>query len=239
MKVYFAGLKEESLITDETEILLSYVNDKKGIEKLKHKKKLFVDSGAYSAFTKGIEIDIDKYINYLKENEELFGVYCVLDVIGNSVATKENLLYMESKGLKPLPVFHYKAPLDDLREMVEKYNYIGLGGLVPLAKRKNLMTSWLDTCFSIIKDRCKTHAFGVNAFDLWNKYPFYSSDTTSWLKCSIFYKNNNMTDESKDVKLFKRKKQSDKQRQAYLIKTILDKAKEATLIWEKRGIKWE
>ncbi len=239
MKIYFAGLSDERLITKDTEILLSYVNDLKHVEKLKHKKKLFLDSGAFSAFTKGKKVDIDKYIEYIKANEHLLGVYALLDVIGNEEATKKNLAYMEAHGLKPLPVFHFKSDLNLLREMVEKYDYIALGGLVPLAKKRALLKDWLDTCFSIIQDKTKIHGFGINAFWAWERYPFYSVDATSWIKWSIFYKSNNVTNESDKIKLFKRKAQTDLERQQFLIQTYLDKANDITKMWEKRGIIWK
>lgn len=46
------------------------------------------------------------------------------------------------------------------------------------------MKAWLDNCFSIItkkKPLIKIHGFGVNAFWIWERYPFYSVDATSWL----------------------------------------------------------
>lgn len=36
---------------------------------------LFLDSGAYSAYTKGVNIDIQEYISFIKSNIKYISVY--------------------------------------------------------------------------------------------------------------------------------------------------------------------
>lgn len=93
-------------------------------------KRLFVDSGAFSAFTCGVIIDIDDYIDFLKRNEKYIATYATLDVIGDYKGTARNTEYMESKGLHPLPTFHAGSPYEELERLVDKYEggYIALGG---------------------------------------------------------------------------------------------------------------
>ena len=77
---------------------------------------VFLDSGAFSAWTRGVEIDIQKYIEFIKQNQDVITVYANLDVISPgrfSMGTKEsaeltlrNQKIMEQAGLSPLPVFH-------------------------------------------------------------------------------------------------------------------------------------
>jgi hypothetical protein len=235
MKIYFAGLSDEKLINDDTNILLSYL-EKNKIAKLN--KKIFLDSGAYSAFTRGKIINIEEYIQYIKDNLNHFEIYATLDVIGDWVKTKKNLKIMEEAGLKPLPTFHFGSPEKELKELIENYDYIALGGLVPYAKKRNKLKNWLDYCFSIIGTKAKTHGFGVNAYWAWERYPFYSVDATSWLKWSIFYTQNTVTNEQDLIKLYRRKNQTDLQRQKILLNEYLQKTKEITKLWESRGVKW-
>lgn len=154
------------------------------------KVNLFLDSGAFSAFSKGVEIKIDAYISFLKENINYLEVYSVLDVIGNPEATFENQEYMESKGLKPLPCFHYGEDVKYLKLYLDKYDYIALGGMVPIST-KDLMI-WLDNLFSsYICDskglpKVKIHGFGMTSLDLMLRYPWYSVDSTSWVMTSRF-----------------------------------------------------
>lgn len=99
-------------------------------------RNLFLDSGAYSAFSRGEKIDIDEYIKFIQKYQNNIKIYAGLDVIGNYIETRKNLEYMESKGLKPLPTFHFGSPLSELERMIDKYDYIALGGLVPLSMKR-------------------------------------------------------------------------------------------------------
>ena len=67
---------------------------------------MMLDSGAYSAFTRGKEIDIDQYADYCKTNGHMFECCVTLDVIGDGKRSYENWLYLRKKGLPVLPVYH-------------------------------------------------------------------------------------------------------------------------------------
>ena len=58
------------------------------------KINLFLDSGAYSAWSKGVTIDIDEYISFIKKNIKYITVYANLDVIGDPEATYRNQKYI-------------------------------------------------------------------------------------------------------------------------------------------------
>jgi len=149
-----------------------------------NKIDLFLDSGAFSAKSQGLSIDIDAYIAFIKEHEHLLTVYANLDVIGNPIASARNLKKMEAAGLKPLPVFHHGSDPDEfLVPLLEKYDYICLGGLV---KTSDLVL-YLDRIWSnYLVDstglpKVKVHAFGMTSLPLMLRYPWYSVDSTSWV----------------------------------------------------------
>lgn len=149
---------------------------------------LFLDSGAFSAFSQGITIDLDEYIQFIQEHDRYLQVYANLDVIGDPEATWRNQQYMEDRGLHPLPTFHYGEPIRYLERYVSIYPYVALGGMVPI-KTADLRV-WLDVLFShYLCDerglpRCKVHGFGLTTFDLMLRYPWYSVDSTSWVVTS-------------------------------------------------------
>jgi len=150
---------------------------------------LFLDSGAFSAKTQGVKIDIQKYITFIRQREDLLTVYANLDVIHDAEASYRNLRIMERAGLNPLPVWHLGEPLSYLKRYVSEYEYIALGGMVtqvvgvPIAK-------YLDQVFQeIICDssgfpRVKVHGFGLTSVPLMWRYPWYSVDSTSWVQSS-------------------------------------------------------
>lgn len=147
------------------------------------KISLFLDSGAFSAFTKGVEIDIDKYIDFIKEHIDYIDVYANLDVIGDAEATLENQKYMEKAGLTPLPCFHVKEDFSYLKYYVDNYDYIALGGVAQAGRQAQI---WMDDCFDMICDdkgmpKCKVHGFAVTSLKLMLRYPWYSVDSTSWV----------------------------------------------------------
>lgn len=167
--------------------------------------KVFVDSSAYGAWTRSLEIDIDDYIDYLNENEGCFSVIASLDVIPGdkghfatrqqvisaSETSWENYLYMYERVLdkdRVIPVFHVGEPWEYLDKILayshldgSKIQYIGLGGLVGV--NSNDRIKWLSRVFDIIKGssnpEIKTHAFGVTALHILEQFPFASADSTS------------------------------------------------------------
>lgn len=156
------------------------------MESRSNKVELFLDSGAYSAATQKVEIKIEDYISFIKENKQYIHVYANLDVIGNPAATWKNQMIMEKAGLSPIPVFHYGQDIKWLLKIIsKKYPYIALGGMV--GKSTSVLANWLDTIWNtyLTDDEgypiCKVHGFGMTAFSLMRKYPWYSVDSTSWV----------------------------------------------------------
>lgn len=184
MILYFAGESFDAITREEgADTLKSYAYEAASTKLLKEKRptRFFLDSGAFTAFSQGKSVDIDAYASYIKKFEANVTVAANLDVIGSWEGTKQNQAYLEGLGCNVLPVFHHGEPWELLAWYVEKYNYLALGGLVPIAKDRKAMTAFLNKAFSIIKDKTLIHGFGVNATWAWRAYPFYSVDATSWL----------------------------------------------------------
>jgi hypothetical protein len=142
---------------------------------------LFIDSGAFSAETLGIKIDLKQYCRELlniSSNKNI--TYSGLDVIGNASATHKNMLILQSAGLDPLPVFHVGSDTKYLIEYCQTAKSESLGGLVACGNR-SIQETWLNTCWSIIKKYfpIKVHAFGMLAPWALERYPFYSADSSS------------------------------------------------------------
>lgn len=146
-----------------------------------YRPDIFLDSGAWSAFSQGVEIDIDAYCKFIHKYNHLITVYCNLDVIGSSVKTLKNQRIMESNGLKPLPVFHTGEDFKVLERYCEEYDYIGLGGLVPYKSKKKIIIPWLVKCFKVArKHQAVFHGLGVTGWLLLNSFTWYSVDSSAW-----------------------------------------------------------
>ena len=201
MKVFLAGTtvsspEQEPIIQSLFRVgckLHSYYHSRDGgFEKnwfevnMKNKVDLFLDSGAYSAWSQGLEIDIQEYIDFIKEHQDVIEVYANLDVIGNAETTWKNQMIMEKAGLKPIPVFHYKDDRKWLKRYLKRgYDYIALGGLVT-SDRASIFNFLDDMFLNYLCDSsgipiAKVHGFGLTSLRLMLRYPWYSVDSTSWV----------------------------------------------------------
>ena len=154
-------------------------------EEKNKKVELFLDSGAFSAWTQKTEINIQDYIKFIKENKEVIDVYANLDVIGSAEGTWKNQKIMEEAGLNPIPCYHYGEDIKWLKRYINKYEYIALGGMVKAGT--GMLIKWLDPLFcqyltdSTGKPIRKIHGFGLTSLPLMLRYPWYSVDSTSWV----------------------------------------------------------
>lgn len=209
-RIYLAGLyhsrgtkagqttanMEVSLQTSYPWVLESYYYLKlspskvKVIRDAKQENGIFLDSGAFSAFTKNLEIPLEEYAGFIKTNADMLHVSSNLDFIGKGeeAAAKSyaNLKALEKLGAKVMPVHHARDPDRWLqRYLAEGYDYIFLGGMVP--ETRPWLKEWLDhvwSAFLVNKDgspKVKVHGFGLTTNTLMFRYPWFSVDSTGWV----------------------------------------------------------
>lgn len=166
--------------------------------------RFFLDSGAFTAWSRGAEIDLDEYCEFIRHNIEYLDVYANLDFIpgvkGRAATPAEreeaaarswdNYLYMRDAGLSPLPVYHYGEDPKWLEKMLAYgCDYIALGGSVGISRQ--LRQLWFDRVFSnYLTDAngyplVKVHGFGMTSIPHIFRYPWYSVDSTSWLQVTM------------------------------------------------------
>jgi hypothetical protein len=160
--------------------------------------KLMLDSGVFSAWNRGQEIKLKEYIAYLKDHKEWLYSYVNLDQIPGEFGRTptqadvaqsarvgyDNFQKMKAEGLDPIPVFHQGEDIRWLERMINDGDkYIGL------ATRKDVWAidqrRWLDKIFSIITNAkgeplVKTHGFGITRPGFLFRYPWFSTDSTTW-----------------------------------------------------------
>lgn len=145
---------------------------------------VILDSGAYSMETGGnAKVNLEAYSFWLKnyiEDYPQIKMYVNLDDLSDPQKSIENLKYLESKGLKPIPVYHYGEPENILEWMCENYSYVGIGGIavgvMPIPK---LTSFWEKDVYEKYPET-KFHIFGVGTIEPFFKHQPYSVDSTSW-----------------------------------------------------------
>ena len=265
MKFFFAATEAElfqDIIFKEggRNILLSYYWLKdKDISRIKLNKKIkecniFIDSGGFSARKSGVDVDIYRYRDFLKENREYIDYAANLDVNSLEISLENQKILEEEFPV--LPVYHIQEYISKDKEILEKYckkyKHIALGGIAGNSFNKKLLTNFLNYCFKIVmKYKIKVHGFGINSPKIVMNYPFYSVDSTVWLKGGQFgtiikwkdYKLESSIHTSNSDKYIKHNFsikliEDYKERLAHNVSEILKMEKDITKLWEKRGIKY-
>lgn len=174
-----------------------YIGSQRYVDQMREDgAKVFLDSGAFSAHTLGVAIDLPTYCDYIKRNSDLWRVedgdamFSVLDGIGDPLQTYRNQLHMEALGARPLPCFHFGEDERYLEWYVQNYDYITIGGMV--GRSTEVLFKWLDRIWNKYlvdgsgKPKVKTHAFGITSVSIMERYPWYSVDSSSWIQSAAF-----------------------------------------------------
>ena len=174
------------------------------IDMLASNEKLFLDSGAFSAWTQQGAINLEEYIGYIKKNSHLLRAYFNLDVLPGvrgqkrsseiiEVAARQsytNLKKMKRAGLTPIPVFHQGDRMYWLERML-----IDAEPYIALATEKNKdwdgNVDWLDRVFSLLVDaeglpRMKVHGLGIAGYRMLRRYPWTTCDASSWAMSAAY-----------------------------------------------------
>lgn len=168
---------------------------------MKNKIDLFLDSGAFSAWTQNTQINLDDYIQFCLENLDFVTAIANLDVIPgrpyqqrtqedidtSAARGWENYQRMLKAGIpkdKLVHIFHQGEDMKWLKRMVKEIPYIGLSPANDSVTSQKVM--WLDSCMEYVLDTegfplVKFHGFAVTSLQLMLRYPWYSVDSTSWV----------------------------------------------------------
>jgi hypothetical protein len=155
---------------------------------------LCLDSGAYSVFTKKVDISVTEYLAYIKRYGHLFTTVFTLDDKFDDWEhnlRNQNFLEkgLEGKNWKPVPCIHDATdPIGEIKTYVDQgHDYIALGSL---GVREKINAKVLDETKEKFPD-VRFHLFGSLNRETLFKYRPYSADASSWAaeasKSSIYY----------------------------------------------------
>jgi hypothetical protein len=137
--------------------------------------RLLIDSGAFTAWKKGDEIQLDDYCAFLKDLPIKPWRYFSLDVVGDADKSMKNYLTMKDRGFDPIPVFTRGANIKDFITYLKTSEIIGIGGIANTPKALNFI-EWLSTQTSLKK----THWLGVTTPRMLVRHNPFSADSSWW-----------------------------------------------------------
>lgn len=170
-----------------------YIKSQRYVDMIRERSAtVFLDSGAFSAFTLGVTLSVKEYCDYILRNIDIIRkedgvlIASVLDGIGDPLQTWRNQMEMEERGVKPLPCFHAGEDEKYLEWYISKYEYITLGGMVGTSQKQ--LRIWLDRIWERYltdgsgRPRLKVHGFGITSPDIMSRYPWWSCDSSTWIQ---------------------------------------------------------
>jgi hypothetical protein len=273
MRIIFSAVKKEAQLEwlmqlGARSFLFSY-EDKKVIKQVEFlatikdvKLLIVIDSGAFSAWNRGLKIDIDHYVEFIdkvKKIDMIHELYFInLDVIphtkgtiptGTQIKTAcekgiENWHYIKSKGHSTIHTFHQFEDLSYLKLIMNECNDLNYIGISPANDQSlDSRSEWLKDVYSVVRDTTRTHLLGLTAKGALEKFPAFSADSSSWLNVSKY---GELFDYEELEKIAKRS--LDKNNLLYYdpkgthinaFKYYLNLEKHITNLWNSKGIKWE
>lgn len=163
-------------------------------------QEILMDSGAYSAFTKGKSISLIDYLNYLNDNRLYINNFISLDVIGDSLISLKYFEIMELKGLTPIPVYHFGENESYLKTYIEKgAPLIALGNTVPINNKK-IVAAWINELIEK-HPSIKFHLLGSSSKKITEHTSIYSCDSSTWFKMAMNGKPKHIKGVSRDAKI--------------------------------------
>lgn len=140
-------------------------------------RSLMLDSGAFSAWNRGITIDWEDYMKEIKRRDR-WNECVALDVVGDGQRSLANAIRIRDQGGEVIPVFHIDEPWEILDAYCKLWPKVGLSCRFGETKTKSLW--FYRTAFR----RCwphRFHSFGWTERSVLMEFPFESADSSSYL----------------------------------------------------------
>lgn len=152
--------------------------------------EIFLDSGAWSNYTGKANITLEQYSNFLSKYQQNFTEFSSLDVLNEGEKSYQNWVDLKRQGFNSIPVFHSNSDIKYLEEYLKHSDRIALGALARVPKTLRLWN--LDYIWGkYLTDSGgfpthKVHGFGLTDIDIMIRYPWYSVDSSTWIKHSCY-----------------------------------------------------
>jgi len=151
---------------------------------LSDKPQALLDSGAFSAYTQGFEIDLDTYAEFLKAYGHYFAGGCInLDVIGDGKRSYQNWKELRRRGFDVIPVYHMGTDEQWLERYLRQTDYVAIGAIARIRNRRRMLLGLRYLWRKYLLDdngesKIRIHGLGVSA-RLARRFPWYSVDSSS------------------------------------------------------------
>jgi hypothetical protein len=159
-------------------------------------RRLIIDSGAYSVWSRGARVDPGDYIAFCNEIKKIAKcpvTFIALDVISGKESTDaerekaceegyDNWQTMTQEGITCLPTFHQYDPPRWLKRIADESDYLAVSHSKSRSVNFDQKAAWLRGVFKYVGRKKKVHGLGVASTNLMKEFPYYSVDSTWWVQ---------------------------------------------------------
>jgi hypothetical protein len=167
--------------------VISMADDRDSKWAIRNAQSILWDSGAWSAYSRGHQIDWNEYYKWL-ENKMFHPHFAIApDIINGTVEEQKKLLCgWPYKKEHSAVVYHFGEPLDRLRELMQIWPKIAIGGSVGIYNPgTEAFASSLDAIFECVaKSGCATwfHALRFHDEASRGHWGIASADSANWAR---------------------------------------------------------
>jgi hypothetical protein len=219
---------------------------------IRYPLNVMIDSGAFSAYTRGNPIEFSNYAKFINDYKKKYKDYNIkftfisLDVIGDHKKSLANYLKFKDLGIDVIPVIHatnfkdkHLKPYLDL-----KVPYLALGGAV--GKGIKMQQLFCKKCWNIFSKeknyKPKVHLLGMTSPKILSNFPAFSCDSSGWVSYRRWGKGDNIGINSLPrPKIVNNKSIMNGIKKTVVRKEILkyrELERNMTQLWSKRGINY-
>jgi len=125
---------------------------------------------------------VELYVTWVKKYHKKWDFYVTTDMRPVAPEVFEWHKLLETKGIRPVPVFHGDVHVDWLKRYVDRgYTYICLGGATTSRSGKRGLAQYLDTLFNFgAKNNVKFHGLAMTSPWIMMTWPWHSVDSSWW-----------------------------------------------------------
>ena len=240
MKIFFAGAEPKNHITllkgmGVTNLLQSYYY--LGKNSPVTDCELLLDSGGFTARTRGTEISVENYAKYLNDNSVLFAFNLDTNDLKETLRNQEYLEKHTSSYI--IPIYHL-SDYFHARELIQefcKYPFISIGGVAGEKSAKRYKNQLYQYVFKHTRDKIMVHGLGITSEPDLKSFPWYSVDSTSWLQFQKFGSSSII--KSKRMAQYMAKEVHYNDQNKIEIAGVLKLEKNITALWAERGVTWD
>lgn len=153
-----------------------------------HLAGCMLDSGAFTAWTQGIELKLDAYIEFWHRYSDWWDCVVALDKVGDPLVSWQNAREMVRQGVGRehgvIPVYHIGEDIKWLKRYCRNYEHVGLS--CRFGESLEGSYRFYRECFKACWPH-RFHSFGFASRKVLLQFPFQTADTSSFLTQSLRY----------------------------------------------------